>query len=194
MSSVTVPGSTTEDDRGRRPIVSRLAGLASALEGTRRGSSLDVRRLMLATGSTCMGLGLVAIVLGWYGAAHSSYLFQEIPYLISGGLLGVALVAGGGFLFFASWFVRMIENNHQYATRVERTLERVDHVLGAITDDAAFWGETHASNEPGGAGGTADDCGAADAASGPPPMGSYREQTSDPDPGSARRHPGNGSE
>jgi hypothetical protein len=84
-----------------------------------------------------MALGMVAIVLGWYGAAHSSYLFQEVPYLISGGLLGVALVAGGGFLFFASWFVRMIEDNHRYASRVEQTLARVDHVLGAIASDAA---------------------------------------------------------
>ena len=47
-----------------------------------------------------MGLGFVAVVFGWYGASHSAYLFQEIPYLISGGLLGVALVTGGGFLFF----------------------------------------------------------------------------------------------
>jgi len=83
-----------------------------------------------------MGLGIVAIVLGWYGAAHSTYLFQEVPYLISGGLLGVALVAGGGFLFFASWLVRMLEDNHRHASRVEQTLARVDQVLGAIAADA----------------------------------------------------------
>ena len=55
-------------------------------------------------------LGLVIIVLGWHAASHSAYLFQEIPYLISGGLLGVALVAGGGFLFFRGrgWFLRMM--------------------------------------------------------------------------------------
>lgn len=127
----------TEEQGQRGSISNRLVGLARAIEGTRRGSRFDIRQLMLASGTTCMALGIVAIVLGWYGAAHSSYLFQEIPYLISGGLLGVALVAGGGFLFFASWFVRMIEDNHRYASRVEQTLNRVDHVLGAIAIDAA---------------------------------------------------------
>jgi len=135
MASFSI--TTEEQGRQRRAISNRLAGLARAVEGTRRGSRFDIRQLMLASGATCMALGIVAIVLGWYGAAHSSYLFQEIPYLISGGLLGVALVAGGGFLFFASWFVRMIEDNHRYAARVEQTLSRVDHVLGAIATDAA---------------------------------------------------------
>jgi hypothetical protein len=84
-----------------------------------------------------MGLGVVAIILGWYGAAHSAYLFQEVPYLISGGLLGVALVAGGGFLFFAAWLVRMIEENRKYAARMEQTLDRVDRALMAVATDAA---------------------------------------------------------
>lgn len=135
MSSL--PITTEPQGRQKRSISNRLAALARAIEGTRRGTRFDIRQLMLASGATCMALGIVAIVLGWYGAAHSSYLFQEIPYLISGGLLGVALVAGGGFLFFASWFVRMIEDNHRYASRVEQTLNRVDHVLGAIETDAA---------------------------------------------------------
>ena len=76
-----------------------------------------------------MGLGFVAIILGWYGAAHSSYQFQEIPYLISGGLFGVALVAGGGFLFFAAFLVRMIEENRKFNARVVQTMARLDQVL-----------------------------------------------------------------
>lgn len=172
MSSVTLPGSTsTSDDQHRRPIVSRLAGLANALEGTRSPSAMNVRQIMLVAGATCMGLGIVAIVLGWYGAAHSSYLFQEIPYLISGGLLGVALVAGGGFLFFGSWFVRMLEDNHRHAARIERTLDRVDHVLGAVADDTAFWeqarsADSQATSEPF----------HQQAAAAEPPMGAYRER------------------
>jgi len=142
MSSVTIPGglSGTDNQERRRAISSRLAVLANAIESARGAtSSFGVRQVMLAVGATSMGLGIVAIVLGWYGAAHSAYLFQEIPYLISGGLLGVALVAGGGFVFFASWFVRLLEDAHRNAARLEQTLERVDHVLGAVVEDAAFW-------------------------------------------------------
>jgi hypothetical protein len=121
----------------RLPVASRLAALARAVEGARRRPQIDVRKALLVAGASAMGLGLVAIILGWYGAAHSAYLFQEIPYLISGGLLGVALVAGGGFLFFAAWLVRMIEENRKYAARVEQTLDRVDRALVAVASGAA---------------------------------------------------------
>ena len=43
-------------------------------------------------------LGLALIVLGWYGAAHTPYLFEQVPYLISGGLLGLGLAVVGGFV------------------------------------------------------------------------------------------------
>ena len=122
---------------GRQAVASRLAALARAVEGARGRRRFDVRQIMLVIGATLMGLGFVAIVLGWYGAAHSAYLFQEVPYLISGGLLGVALVAGGGFLFFAAWLVRLIEEQRRAAARVAQTLDRVDRVLSAIATDAA---------------------------------------------------------
>jgi hypothetical protein len=121
----------------RAPVGARLAELARAVERVRRRPAVDVRKALLVSGATAMGLGLLAIVLGWYGAAHSAYLFQEVPYLISGGLLGVALVAGGGFLFFAAWLVRMMADNRRHAVRVEQTLARLDHVLEAVTADAA---------------------------------------------------------
>jgi len=40
------------------------------------------------------------ILLGWYGAAHTTYLEEQVPYLISGGVLGLALAAIGGFFYF----------------------------------------------------------------------------------------------
>jgi hypothetical protein len=134
MTGVTV---TTRAPSQRQPVASRLAALGRAVEGVRRRPQIDVRRALLVAGASAMGLGLVAIVLGWYGAAHSAYVFQEIPYLISGGLLGVALVAGGGLLFFAAWLVRLIEENRRYAARVEQTLDRVDRALIAVATEAA---------------------------------------------------------
>ena len=139
----------------RAPVGARLADLARAVERVRRRPVVDVRKMLLVSGATAMGLGLLSIVLGWYGAAHSAYLFQEVPYLISGGLLGVALVTGGGFLFFAAWLVRMMADNRRHAVRVEQTLARLDRVLDTITADAARAAglSPHASNgydaEPG---------------------------------------------
>lgn len=137
MAGVTVTSGTHGQSRTRQSVSNRLAALSRAVDGVRARPRLDVRQVMLFTGAIAMGLGLVAIVLGWYGASHSAYLFQEIPYLISGGLLGVALVSGGGFLFFAAWFVRMIEENRRHASRVAQTLDNVDRALTAIASEAA---------------------------------------------------------
>ncbi|MHB8438708.1 MAG: hypothetical protein ACYDD4_06045 [Acidimicrobiales bacterium] len=117
----------------KRPNVSaRLQSLARAVEKARTRRKFDVRQIMLILGATAIALGFVAIVLGWLGAANSVYVFQEIPYLISGGLLGVALMAGGGFVFFAAWLVRMIEENRRQAARMNVTLDRVDRLLDAM--------------------------------------------------------------
>jgi hypothetical protein len=51
-------------------------------------------------------LGLMVILLGWYGAAHTPYLFEQVPYLISGGLAGLGLMLAGGLLYFGSWIAR----------------------------------------------------------------------------------------
>ena len=85
-----------------RPITSDLGAPGdSPVHGARGPLRFDIRQV--AGGGAVLHRHRIrlAIIFGWYGAAHSAYLFQEIPYLISGGLLGVALVAGGGFLFFA---------------------------------------------------------------------------------------------
>lgn len=141
MAGVTIASSGKPPEQpaavepGRAPVTGRLVALARAVERSRR-RQWDVRQIMLVIGATLMALGIVAIVLGWYGAAHSAYLFQEVPYMISGGLLGVALVAGGGFLFFAAWLVRIIEENRDANARLAQTLDRVDRMLGAATDGA----------------------------------------------------------
>jgi hypothetical protein len=72
-------------------------------------------------------LGLLVIVLGWYGAAHTPYLFEQVPYLISGGLVGLALVTGAGLLYFGSWIARL-------AAAQQRTSEQTLDLLREIRD------------------------------------------------------------
>jgi len=43
-------------------------------------------------------LGVALVILGWYGAAHTNILTEQIPYFISGGLLGMALIIVAGVL------------------------------------------------------------------------------------------------
>jgi hypothetical protein len=80
-------------------------------EPTRR-----VEGLLGITAAVLLPLGLGVIVLGWYGASHSPYLFEQVPYLISGGLLGLGLVTGAGLLYLGSWIARSA-NTQRAATR-----------------------------------------------------------------------------
>jgi hypothetical protein len=45
-----------------------------------------------------LGAGVVFVILGWYGAAHTNILTEQIPYLISGGLLGMGLIIVAGVM------------------------------------------------------------------------------------------------
>ena len=46
-------------------------------------------------GLACIGIGLLLIGLAWNGAAGVDFVSGQIPYLLSGGLLGLSLVVVG---------------------------------------------------------------------------------------------------
>jgi peptidoglycan biosynthesis protein MviN/MurJ (putative lipid II flippase) len=70
-----------------------------------RSTSSDLIRWMLIPGSVAVVLGFVLMGLGWYGASHTAREIEQIPYLISGGLLGLGLVVVGGLLLASTFWV-----------------------------------------------------------------------------------------
>lgn len=115
----------------------RLADRAGALRGRGRGEG-SADRWLLVVGGVAMPLGVVLVLLGWYGSAQTVLPFEQIPYLISGGLLGLALVVGGGFLYFAYWLTLMVreargerERAAAHQDRLERLLVELNGRLGA---------------------------------------------------------------
>jgi len=112
------------------------------------GATLNLgERTLMIVGAVLAAVGLVAIAAGWYGAAHSPFLFQQIPYLISGGLLGLALVFLGAISYFAHWLTELVKENRSQSAallgaiaNLEQTirqqiagerLERIDRLAGA---------------------------------------------------------------
>jgi hypothetical protein len=91
---------------------------------------------MQILGMLAIAFGFVCILLGWYGAAHSPYQYEEIPYVISGGLLGVALVIGGGVLVLCAWSLRQVEESRRNALAIVRSVDRLERVLREVTRDA----------------------------------------------------------
>jgi hypothetical protein len=75
-------------------------------------------------------LGLGLIVLGWYGAAHTPYLFEQVPYLISGGLVGLGLVTGAGLLYFGSWVARSAAAQQRAGEQMLDLLREIRDGLG----------------------------------------------------------------
>ena len=90
----------------------------------RRGAAalLGHPRLLLAVASALMTFGLTLILLGWLGAARSTFVEEQVPYLISGGLLGLALALIGALTFFAHWLTVMARE-----ARVHDASRRQDH-------------------------------------------------------------------
>ncbi len=73
----------------------------------------------LVAGGVCIAGGIVSIFLGWFGAAHTRDLTDQIPYLISGGLFGLALVVLGSALYFSHF----ISESARATRRSHRLLE-----------------------------------------------------------------------
>ncbi|MCW2774004.1 MAG: hypothetical protein JWN91_2330 [Nocardioides sp.] len=84
-------------------------------------------------GAILLPLGLVVIVLGWYGAANTPYQYDQLSYLVSGGLLGLGLTFTGGFLYFGAWLARMASDGRESSKRLADTLL----VLADVTSRAA---------------------------------------------------------
>jgi hypothetical protein len=78
--------------------------------------------VLFTAGAVLMPLGIVAILLGWYGVAHTKYQYNQMPYVVSGGLLGLGLVFLGGFLYFGAWLAKMGTEQRESAQRMADTM------------------------------------------------------------------------
>jgi hypothetical protein len=96
-----------------------LADLQSATDGLSRRGSIGVELWLPIAGSVLVPLGVVLILLGYRGAANAPRVIQQVPYEISGGMLGLACVFGGGFAYFAHWLYRIVQEQRATAARID---------------------------------------------------------------------------
>lgn len=80
--------------------------------------NLQLGRLGGQLGVLLCLIGLVAIFFGWNGAAGSNVPMAQFPYLISGGIAGLAVVVMGGALL-------VVQNAREDRARLEAVLERL---------------------------------------------------------------------
>jgi hypothetical protein len=120
-----------EDDRGTERH-ERLARGVAALRI--RGRQIPLERVLLIAGCVLVPLGVILILLGWYGAAHTTLLEEQVPYLISGGVLGLTLAALGGFFYFGYWLTRQVtETRNQFEQQADAARRQNDQLITALS-------------------------------------------------------------
>lgn len=109
---------------------SRTARLAERVQRLRtRTATGSYDRWLLIVGGLLMPLGVLLILLGWVGVSHTPLPFEQNSYLISGGILGLALVFSGGFVYFAYWQTVRIRESRDQTLQVTEALARVEALL-----------------------------------------------------------------
>ena len=142
MSAIPIDADVVGTERAET-LQQRLAASLTQLRSRAVDPARLERRIAIA-GATMAFAGLVVVLLGWYGASHTSRVYLQIPYLISGGLLGVVLGVTGGCTFLASWLTRLVHEERartDQALAVARdtaaSLQRIEALLAGATGGAA---------------------------------------------------------
>lgn len=119
-------GAGLEPTPGATPT-EQLAGRVRRLRTSAAAGRFD--RGLLLVGGILLPLGILLVVLGWMGASHTVLLFEQIPYLVSGGLLGLALVFAGGFVYFAYWQTLLVRETRAHSRDLAASLGRIEALL-----------------------------------------------------------------
>jgi hypothetical protein len=121
------------------PAPSRRARFRDAVGGmVSRAESTDLLRWVLLPGAIIVTLGFVLMILGWIGAARTFREIEQIPYLISGGLIGLGLVIVGALLLASAFCMVLLQKFEQEAEeRARRHREVLEARLAELTAASA---------------------------------------------------------
>ena len=86
-------------------------------------------RWMLVVGGVLLPLGLAAVLLGWAGVTHTVYVYDQLTYLASGSLVGIALVVVGGFVYFTYWQTVRVREARTHHAESQAVLLRIESLL-----------------------------------------------------------------
>ena len=122
MTAIAAPTPATGTAPGHRRPRCRAAGRGGGAAPLKNNHYRLLQMVLFWAGAVLLPLGLVVIVLGWYGAANTPYEYDQLSYLVSGGLLGLGLTFCGGFLYFGAWLARIAADNRESSKRLADTL------------------------------------------------------------------------
>jgi hypothetical protein len=138
---------TTSDPLLDDEAARRHNRLASSMRGLRtRAGGTDLARVVLTLGGVLVPLGIVLILLGWSGVSHTTDTFEQTPYVVSGGLLGLALVVAGGFCYFGYWQTHVVRAVRRDAADIRSMRESLQHIEALLAANPSLTGEAPSSH------------------------------------------------
>jgi hypothetical protein len=108
MTAVADPLTNETVNARREERLVRLLERASASSRFSFGE-----RWLFGLGGALALAGFVIILIGWAGASHTVLVAGQIPYLLSGGLIGLGLVFLGSFLYFGHWVAVLVRESRE---------------------------------------------------------------------------------
>ena len=95
---------------------------------------MDVKTFVRANADRVVAVGFVivgavAIVVGWFGVSGTGLAAEQIPYLVSGGIGGVALIVIG----CTAWVSADLQDEWRRLDAIDERLERL--ASGRTADD-----------------------------------------------------------
>ncbi|MCR6032255.1 hypothetical protein GGQ22_12515 [Nocardioides sp. zg-579] len=133
MTTMPTPASGARMGSGTALPRAGRSGSATGAAPMKNNNYQLLQVVLFWAGAILLPLGLVVIVLGWYGAANTPYQYDQLSYLVSGGLLGLGLTFVGGFLYFGAWLARIADDGRESSKRLADTLL----VLADVTSRSA---------------------------------------------------------
>ena len=113
---------------GQDAGVRRLSEGISSLRVSVGNFKWSERQLLYLAGIVAP-LGLVFVLLGWWGASRTPNLFEQVPYLISGGLLGLGLCFLGSMFYFAHWLTELVREHRTQSAAVIDAIRHLEETV-----------------------------------------------------------------
>jgi len=129
MTSTTIPAPSpaTSASSVREERLVNVLGRASG-----RFRLLVTERWLFAAGGALAVAGVVLVLVGWIGTSRTVLVAGQIPYVVSGGLLGIGLIFLGGFLYFGHWMAMLVREGRERSAEDRNDLARLRDSLGEI--------------------------------------------------------------
>lgn len=143
--AVHVPAPSASTPQAMPRAASRGDGVAPL----RNNPAQLLHLVLFVAGAVLLPGGLIVIGLGWYGVAHTAYVYNQNAYIVSGGILGLGITFVGGFLYFGSWLARIAADQKEAQRQLSDTLLLLADAVSHNTAAAGGSGPAAGQRDPG---------------------------------------------